>query len=90
MAKIRQPMMLLSGAKDARIGASMPAIDSMMRSMGKNYYGSNYAGAEHGFVRAQDDQKTPRDEPGEQANVAALRDAWPRTVAFLKKNLGVN
>jgi carboxymethylenebutenolidase len=89
MAKIQTPMMLLSGSKDARIGASMPAIDSSMKALGKWYYGRNYEGADHGFLRAQNDPKTPRDEANESANLAATQDAWPRTVAFLKKNLGM-
>ena len=89
LKKITKPVMLLSGAKDARIGASMPAIDSTMKSLGKWYYGNNYPGAVHGFARAQDDPKANRDEAEEQANLAAIRDAWPRTIAFLKKNLGV-
>lgn len=89
MAKIKAPMMLLNGSKDARIGSAMPAIDSTMKSMGKWYYGRNYQGAEHGFVRAQNDAKTPRDEAGEAANYAAITDAWPRTIAFLKKNLSM-
>ena len=88
MAKIAKPVMLLSGSKDARIGASMPAIDSMMKAMGKDYFGKNYEGAVHGFLRAQNDPKAPtRDEAEEAANLAATVDAWPRTVAFLKKNL---
>ena len=89
MAKIQAPVMLLSGTKDARIGASMPAIDSTMKAMGKWYYGRNYEGAEHGFLRAQNDPKTPPDEATQAANLAATQDGWPRTVAFLKKNLGM-
>jgi carboxymethylenebutenolidase len=90
MAKIKKPVMLLSGSKDARITSLMPAIDSAMHALRHDdYFQKNYEGAEHGFVRAQDDQKTPRDEPGEAANLAAIKDAWPKTVAFLKKNLGV-
>jgi carboxymethylenebutenolidase len=90
MAKISAPMMLLSGAKDARIGASMPAIDSTMRALGKGYVGKNYAGAVHGFMRAQDDPKATRDPAEEAANLAAAKNAWPRTIAFLKKNLGMS
>ena len=89
MKKIMAPVMLLSGSKDARIGASMPAIDSTMKSLGKWYEGKNYEGAEHVFLRAQDDLKTPPDEATQQANIVATRDGWPRTIAFLKKNLGV-
>jgi carboxymethylenebutenolidase len=89
IARVNKPMMLLSGSKDARITALMPAIDSAMKAMHKPYDYKNYDGAEHGFLRAQDDQKTPRDEPGEAANAFATKDGWPKTVAFLKKNLGV-
>ena len=35
LAKITKPVMLLSGSKDARIGAAMPAIDSTMKALGK-------------------------------------------------------
>ncbi len=89
MKKINKPVMLLSGAKDARIGATMPAVDSMMKAQGKWYYGANYEGAVHGYMRAQDDPKAQRDEVEEKANLDAVHDAWPRTVTFLKTNLGV-
>ena len=89
LAKIKAPVMLLSGSKDARIGAAMPAVDSMMTVLNKSYFGKNYGGAVHGFLRAQDDPKATRDEAEEQANLAATTDGWPRTVAFLKKNLGM-
>jgi carboxymethylenebutenolidase len=96
MAKIKAPMMLLSGSKDARIGAAMPAIDSTMKALGKSYSGTNYDGAIHGFLRAQDDPKaaTPQCDEAcankERAdNLAATKDGWPKTIAFLKKNLGV-
>jgi carboxymethylenebutenolidase len=88
LAKIRVPMMLLNGSKDAHIAAAMPALDSMMKAMGKAYTGVNYQGAVHGFLRAQDDPKAQRDEAEEQANLAAAKDAWPKTVAFLKQRLG--
>ena len=88
LAKIKTPVMLLSGAQDARIGAAMPAVDSAMKALGKSYLGINYPGAIHGFLRAQDDS-TAHNPAQEQANLAATKDAWPRTVAFLKKNLGV-
>jgi carboxymethylenebutenolidase len=89
LRKITKPVVLLSGSKDQRIGAAMPALDSAMKALGKSYVGVNYPGAVHGFLRAQDDPKSPaRDEAEEQANLAATKDAWPRTVAFLKQQLG--
>ena len=89
LSKIRVPVLLLNGSKDARIAAAMPALDSMMKAMGKTYTAVNYEGAVHGFLRAQDDPKAQRDEAEERANLAAAKDAWPRTVAFLKQRLGM-
>ncbi|WP_291261279.1 dienelactone hydrolase family protein [Gemmatimonas sp.] len=90
LARISQPIMLLNGSKDARIAALMPAIDSVMKAQKKTYTGVNYDGAVHGFLRAQSDPRAAnRDESEEAANLAATRDAWPRTVAFLRKQLGV-
>lgn len=89
MAKINVPLMLLNGSKDARISASMPSLDSTMKALKKDYSGTNYEGAVHGFLRAQDDPKPARDQAEEAANLAAAKDAWPKTIAFLKKHLGV-
>jgi len=90
LAKITQPIMLLNGSKDARIAALMPAIDSVMKAQKKSYAGVNYEGAVHGFLRAQNDPRPAnRDEAEEAANLAATKDGWPRTVAFLRKQLGV-
>jgi carboxymethylenebutenolidase len=82
LAKIQVPVMLLNGSRDARISAAMPALDSVMKSMGKNYSGTNYEGATHGFLAR-------RNEAARDADLAATKDAWPRTIAFLRKNLGV-
>src|SRR5690242_11363818 len=57
LMKIKTPVMLLNGSKDARIASAMPAVDSAMKALGKNYVGKNYEGAVHGFLRAQDDPK---------------------------------
>lgn len=89
LSKIKVPVMLLNGSKDARIASAMPQLDSIMKSLGKTYTGVNYEGAVHGFLRAQNDPKATRDEAEEAANFAATKDAWPRTLAFLKQNLGV-
>ena len=87
LSKIMKPVMLLNGSKDARIGAAMPAVDSAMKALGKSYVGINYEGAIHGFLRAQNDPKAQRDEAEEQANLTATKDAWPRTLEFLRRNL---
>ena len=95
LAKIRVPVMLLNGSKDMRIGAQMPALDSAMKANGKNYAGTNYEGAIHGFLRAQDDPRATRQNETDDVvakeradNLTATKDAWPKTIAFFKKNLG--
>jgi len=87
LAKVKVPVMMMGGSKDARIGAAMPAVDSIMKSLKKEYSGTNYEGAVHGFLRAQDDPKAKRDEAEEAANLTATKDGWPRMIAFLKKNM---
>lgn len=87
LAKIKVPMMLLNGSKDASIGAQMPYIDSIMKAKGKTYTGKNYEGAVHGFLRAQADPKTQRDTVEEQANLNAAKDGWPRTLQFFNQYL---
>ena len=51
VAKVRVPVMLLNGSKDARIAAAMPGIDSVMKALGKTYSAQNYEGAVHRFLR---------------------------------------
>lgn len=90
LRKVTQPVLMLNGTADARIAALMPAIDSVMKANSKTYEGINYPGAIHGFLRAQGDPSPRGRNPAEEeANIAATKDGWPRTVAFLKKQLGV-
>jgi carboxymethylenebutenolidase len=97
--KINKPLMLLNGSQDARISANMPALDSILKSLKRDYLGINYQNATHGFLRQQDDPHFVRDSTApdgrrrdpvyEAGDVAATKDGWPKTIAFLKKNLGV-
>ena len=98
LAKIKVPVMMFNGAKDARTGAGMPGVDSVMKAMNKSYYGKNFPGAIHGFARAQDDPRQPNPRANEteadvqaeeQANLAAIKEAWPQSIAFFKKNMGM-
>ncbi len=80
LASIRAPVLGLYGGNDARIGATIPATDSTMKALGKSYTPITFAGAGHGFLRQQSDSSG--------ANMAATRDAWPRTIAFFRQHLG--
>jgi carboxymethylenebutenolidase len=79
MAAIKAPVLGLYGGSDARINATIPATDSTMKRLGKSYEYHIFDGAGHGFLRGQD---------GNEPNTAASKQAWPRTVAFLKSKLG--
>jgi dienelactone hydrolase len=50
-----------------------------MRRLHKAYDFKVYAGAGHGFLRAQEDMAG--------ANATATQDAWPRTLAWFRKYL---
>jgi carboxymethylenebutenolidase len=89
IARIKVPMMLLNGGKDTRIAAQMPQLEAAMKQHRKDYSGTNYEGAIHGFMRAQNDPRPTRDPAEEAANLAAAKDAWPKTISFLRKHLGV-
>jgi carboxymethylenebutenolidase len=86
IAKIKVPVMLLNGSGDARISAAIPAVDSTMKALKKDFAFRNYDGAIHGFLRAQDDK--PANGDPNLANLTATKDAWPLTIAFFKKHLG--
>ena len=87
LAKVRVPMMVLNGTRDAGIANQIPIIDSIMKAQNKPFHGRNYDNADHGFLRAQTDPKTPRDTANEQANLNASKDAWPRTIQFFNQHL---
>ena len=80
MAAIRAPVLGLYGGNDARITAAVPGTDSTMKRLGKSYEYSVFEGAGHGFLRGQ--------EQGDGSNMKAAQQAWPKTIAFLKKHLG--
>ena len=79
LAKIKAPVLGLYGGDDARVDATIPPAEAEMKKLGKTYEPQLYEGAGHGFLRAQNDR--------EGANLKATRQAWPRTIAFLREQL---
>jgi carboxymethylenebutenolidase len=78
IAQIKAPVLGLYGGADARIGATIPATEAKMKELGKSYEPHTFDGAGHGFLRAQTAQNG--------ANMKASEQAWPMTVAFLRKH----
>ncbi len=75
----RGPVLGLYGGNDARISGTVPNTQAIMDRLHKTYKDTIYVGAGHGFLRAQDDQNG--------GNLAATKDAWPRTIAWFRQYL---
>jgi len=74
VARIRARGLGVYAERDARINASLPTVDSLLRAAGKEYRHAVYPGVGHGFLRTRD--------------VPAVADsAWGVIVGFLRREL---
>ncbi len=69
--------------KDARITATVPATEKLMKQDGKQYDAVIYPGAGHGFMRAGEDPTASGDMA--TANRKARDEGWKRWLAILGK-----
>jgi len=76
-AKVRAPLLVHLAGVDGRINAAWPAYEAALKAAGARYAMHRYPGTQHGFHN----DTTPR------YDAAAARQAWMRTIAFLKQNL---
>ncbi len=72
------PVLGLYGGDDERVNATIPIAEREMSRYGKHFEMEIFAGAGHGFLRAQ--------ESRDGANRAASRRAWRRTIEFLRRH----
>lgn len=77
MAKINAPVLGFYGENDARVTSTVEPTIAAMKRLGKTFEPHIYPRTTHSFVLFQDIA----------ANQEALKDAWPRAIAFLKQNL---
>jgi carboxymethylenebutenolidase len=77
LANTKAPVIGMYGGADARVDASIAATESKMKELGKTYEPHVFEGAAHGFLRAQ--------SGNDGANMKAAEQAWPLTIAWLKK-----
>jgi len=90
IAAIKAPVYGFYAGNDARIGATVPKTQELMKAAGKAYEVVTYEGAGHGFMRAGEapapaadaDAKTKDAYAG---NHKAREEAWKRWIAVLKK-----
>jgi len=79
MASIGAHVLGLYGGDDARVTSTVEPTKAGMAKLRKAYEAEIYSGAGHGFLRAQEDRNG--------ANLKAAEQAWPRTLAFLRRYL---
>lgn len=80
LATVQAPVLGLYGGDDQRVNSTIAAADSALSAMGRTFETEIYDGAGHGFLR----QQGGRDD----ANMAATRAAWPRTISWFRQHLG--
>ena len=78
-AKIPCPVYGFYAENDARVDATIPKAEELMKAAGKKYEPVIYKGAGHGFMR---EGEAPT---GNEANKKARDDAWARWKTLLKQ-----
>jgi len=76
LAPLKAPVLGLYGGDDARVDATIDPTAAKAKELGKSYDAHVFAGAGHGFLRAQSGQ--------DGANLKASERAWPLTLEFLR------
>jgi carboxymethylenebutenolidase len=79
LLNLHAPVVAFYGGDDMRVDATIPGAEKVTRATKKSYEANVYDGAGHGFLRQQPDRNG--------ANMRATQKAWPRTIAFLRKEL---
>ena len=89
IAKIQCPVYGFYGGSDARVNATIPKSQELMKEAGRTYEPVIYAGAGHGFMRAGEDptasDATPEAKAMKDANKKARDEAWARWKGILAK-----
>jgi len=79
VARIVSPVYGFYGGNDARVNATIPKTEELMKKAGRTFEPVIYEGAGHGFMRAGEDPA------GNAANKKARDEAWVRWKELLKK-----
>jgi len=77
--RVAAPVLGLYGGDDERVNATVAEAEREMAQYGKHFETATFAGAGHGFLRAQEDRQG--------ANRVASEQAWRRAVEFLRQHL---
>jgi len=77
VAKIKAALLIQYAGMDERVNAGWPGYEAALKAAGVHYQAHVYPGTQHGF----NNDTTPR------FDAAAARQAWQRTVEFLRAQL---
>ena len=80
LGSVQAPILGLYGEDDARVNQTVPPAKAALDSAGRTFEVHTFAGAGHGFTRSQEDR--------DGANLEAVEQAWPLTVAWFREHLG--
>lgn len=78
LVKTKAPVIGFYGGSDARVTSTVEGTKTKMRVFERSFEANVYDGAGHGFLRAQSGQ--------DGANLRAAQQAWPATLAFLRRH----
>jgi carboxymethylenebutenolidase len=81
IAKIPCPVYGFYGENDARVNATIPKAEELMKAAGKKYEPVIYKGAGHGFMRSGE----PNNPQKRDADAKARDEAWVRWKTLLKE-----
>ena len=79
IARIKAPVVGFYGSEDVRVNATIPGAEAEMNRLGLDFEQHVFEGAGHAFLRQQAGRAG--------ANLKASGQAWPSTVALLRKHL---
>jgi carboxymethylenebutenolidase len=90
VSAIKAPVYGFYAGNDARVGATVPKTQELMKAAGKKYDVVTYEGAGHGFMRAGDAPPPPADAEQKMrdayaGNKKSRDEAWARWKALLGK-----
>jgi carboxymethylenebutenolidase len=77
LGNLNVPVLGLYGGSDMRVTSSVEPTVAAAKQLGKSYESHVMEGAGHGFLKGQ---------ASSEANGKAAANAWPLTIAFLKKH----
>lgn len=77
LTRVRVPVLGIYGETDERITSRVPEVAEAMKKAGKKFEYKIYPGAGHAFFN----------DTGQRYDPAAAKEAWARTLSFLRANL---